>query len=68
MPKKMDDELHRSIIEAAAQQGWRMRRGTKHTLFYPPDGGRPIAVSGTKVGRRAALNTRATFRRAGLDV
>ena len=58
-----------SIASAAARQGWRVRRGSKHLICYPPDKSlRPIAVSNSDISQRAYLNTVLKFRRAGLNI
>lgn len=59
------------LVDLAEQRGWTVRLGGNgHLLVYPPDGGKPVSVSMTLNSKepRAWLNTRAAFRRGGLDV
>jgi len=59
--------LMRDLVDIAVAAGWRTEEGGKHLKVFPPDGP-PIVISKTQAGRRSELNTRAMFRRAGLDV
>ena len=65
---KMDSEDHQAIWKAIQKAGWRWRQGKRHIVVYPPGGGRPLILSATAQDGPATRNTRAQFKRAGLDV
>lgn len=56
----------RELLEAARRAGWRIRHDTTHWVVYPPDGTRPISVSGTQITTRGVRNLRARFAKSGL--
>ena len=58
-----------ALVDTAKRAGWRVEMGAKHYKCYPPDGSKPLIVSTTsKDLYHKYANTRADFRRAGLDV
>ena len=60
-------DLAREVL--AHEPPLRVRLGGHNALVvYPPDGSRPISLSGTASDHHAADNARASLRRAGVDV
>jgi hypothetical protein len=55
------------LVRVAIQQGWIVRRSTKHVQFLSPDGETIITAQANMKGGRAYANTLAQLRRAGLD-
>ena len=57
------------LVEAAWEaEWWCERSGKNYIKCYPPDGGRMVVVKATPSGSKTLANTRAQFRRRGLDV
>jgi hypothetical protein len=61
----------RKIVKQAKEQGWRVREGSKHTLLYPLDGGRPCALpkgsNGNGYGNQRE-NSEKNLRKRGLRI
>jgi hypothetical protein len=59
----------RPLVDAARLAGWREKQTRAGLTFYPPDGRPPITIHKSQPSdKRALKNTRADFRRSGLDV
>ena len=58
------------VIAAAERAGWTLVKGRKHHKLVPPPGtdARWINLAATPSDRRAAANTAARLRRAGVPV
>lgn len=58
-----------ALVKAAWEAGWWCeRRGSSYIRCYPPDGTEWVTVKQTPSGSRTLENTKAQFRRRGLDV
>ncbi|MGN6325773.1 hypothetical protein [Pseudolysinimonas sp.] len=56
----------KKILDGLAAQGATIRRKNDDSfVVYPPNGSRPLSLHTTPSDRRANLNDRAMFRRAG---
>lgn len=60
---------YRPLVKAAWNAGWWCeKRGSNYIHCYPPDDGEVVIVKSTPSGSRTLENTKARFRRSGLDV
>jgi hypothetical protein len=55
-------------VKAALDQGWTLRRGSKHLLLCPPDGGPAVPVYRTDPPPWNHRNAIATLRRRGVQL
>lgn len=63
----MDRKTITAILEAAADQGWRLEQTKKGFMLYPPDKSKPgVLVHMTPSDHRAFKNMVAQLRRSGL--
>lgn len=58
----------RKYTKAARKAGWRVEQRNGHIKCYSPDGKTLIVMPTTSKSLRGYMNTRASFRRAGLEV
>jgi hypothetical protein len=62
-------DIDKLLREIERLPGWRVEKGTKHRVVYPPDKAHPpIRVPGSASDHRSYLNLRAQLRRAGAPV
>lgn len=58
-----------AFVQAAIDQGWRVRRGGHGTTVYPKDPTqRPVVICATPQDFRGVKNLRSLLRRRGLEV
>ena len=64
--------MHKEVREIAAKleaQGWRVVKGAKHTIAYPPDRSRPAVILPETPGeRRWKQNLISQLRRSGAEL
>lgn len=66
---KCPDKDHDAYVRLAWEAGWWCERGKKNYIYcYPENDQRVVKVSSTPSENRSIRNTRAAFRRSGLDL